>query len=601
MLATIFTAFFACAETDGTARAVTPEIKTPVSVRGTVTDVFFDPVDTAFVFLVLDRGGHISYISAQTSDAAATLKSFQPFIGREVVVSGLEFEVPPKRNRTVMKRQIGINSATDISFADKSEKDPFAVPALDDKSLSLDSIQSAGPRKAVGRVIARWSKNRVIIKKTNGDTLMAEFRDGIPLPNMGETIEVSGTPETDLYRIHLLRAVWRKSEIARGNTAAHETAATSKETPIKSLFWLYGRYIIYPKFYGQLLTVKGTLKDYIADETGERRLLLAADGFSVQIDCSNARESISGIEVGSVVSATGVCVLESDFWRPSAPLPKIKSLFLAARSNADIVVLRRPPWWTPARLLIAIGTLGVLAVTVLIWNILLKKVSDRKGRDLAAARFANSVSELKVRERTRLATELHDSVVQNLTGAIMKLRAADKMFESNPAASRKQLSLAVKTLDSCRDETRNCIWDLRNQALDEPVMDRVLVRTLAPHAGDAKLTVRFAVPRDRLTDNTAHAIICIIRKLVINAVRHGKAKAIQVAGCIDGERLLFSVKSDGCGFDPATCLGPDDGHFGLQGVQERLEAIGGEIAIVSAPGAGTAISASIAMAKEDRQ
>ena len=601
MLATIFTAFFACAETDGTARAVTPEIKTPVSVRGTVTDVFFDPVDTAFVFLVLDRGGHISYISAQTSDAAATLKSFQPFIGREVVVSGLEFEVPPKRNRTVMKRQIGINSATDISFADKSEKDPFAVPALDDKSLSLDSIQSAGPRKAVGRVIARWSKNRVIIKKTNGDTLMAEFRDGIPLPNMGETIEVSGTPETDLYRIHLLRAVWRKSEIAHGNTAAHETAATSKETPIKSLFWLYGRYIIYPKFYGQLLTVKGTLKDYIADETGERRLLLAADGFSVQIDCSNARESISDIEVGSVVSATGVCVLESDFWRPSAPLPKIKSLFLAARSNADIVVLRRPPWWTPARLLIAIGTLGVLAVTVLIWNILLKKVSDRKGRDLAAARFANSVSELKVRERTCLATELHDSVVQNLTGAIMKLRAADKMFESNPAASRKQLSLAVKTLDSCRDETRNCIWDLRNQALDEPVMDRVLVRTLAPHAGDAKLTVRFAVPRDRLTDNTAHAIICIIRKLVINAVRHGKAKAIQVAGCIDGERLLFSVKDDGCGFDPATCLGPDDGHFGLQGVQERLEAIGGEIAIVSAPGAGTAISASIAMAKEDRQ
>ena len=68
MLATIFTAFFACAETDVTVRTVTSEIKTPVSVRGTVTDVFFDPVDTGFVFLVLDRGGHISYISAQTSD-----------------------------------------------------------------------------------------------------------------------------------------------------------------------------------------------------------------------------------------------------------------------------------------------------------------------------------------------------------------------------------------------------------------------------------------------------------------------------------------------------------------------------------------------------
>ena len=162
------------------------------------------------------------------------MKSFQPFIGREVVVSGLEFEVPPKRNRTVMKRQIGINSATDISFADKSEKDPFAVPALDVKPLSLDSIQSAGPRKAVGRVIARWSRKRVIVKNINGDTLMAEFRDGIPLPGMGEMIEVSGTPETDLYRIHLLRAVWRKAVADCGECAATKDTDTPKQTPIKA-------------------------------------------------------------------------------------------------------------------------------------------------------------------------------------------------------------------------------------------------------------------------------------------------------------------------------------------------------------------------------
>ena len=85
----LFAAAFAYAETDGTARAEPRPNETPVSVRGTVTDVFFDPVDTGFVFLVLDRGGHISYISSQTSDATATLKSFQPFVGREVAVEGL--------------------------------------------------------------------------------------------------------------------------------------------------------------------------------------------------------------------------------------------------------------------------------------------------------------------------------------------------------------------------------------------------------------------------------------------------------------------------------------------------------------------------------
>ena len=365
------------------------------------------------------------------------------------------------------------------------------------------------------------------------------------------------------------------------------------ETPLKSLFWLNDRYIIDPRFYGQTLTVKGTLKDYVADETGERRLLLAADGFSVQIDCSDARESIIDIEVGSFVAATGVCVIESDFWRPSAPFPKHKSLFLAARSSADIVVLARPPWWTPARLAVVIAALVLLMTAVLVWNVLLQKISDKKGRDLAAARFARSASELKVSERTRLATELHDSIVQNMTGAAMKLRAADKLFEANPDESRRQLALALKTLDSSRDEIRNCIWDLRNQMLDEPTMDKALRRVLSPHIGDTKLAVRFAVPRERFSENTAHAIICVIRELAINAVRHGKAKSLQVAGCVEDGKLLFSVKDDGCGFDAENAPGPEAGHFGLQGVQERIEAIGGTLEIQSGQGKGTKVSCCI--------
>ena len=87
----------------------------------------------------------------------------------------------------------------------------------------------------------------------------------------------------------------------------------------------------------------------------------------------------------------------------------------ALYTSHNSLLFTRPPWWTPARLLIVIGVLAFIAFAVLVWNILLKKVSDRKGRDLAAARFANSESELKVRDRTRLALALESGAAGAIT------------------------------------------------------------------------------------------------------------------------------------------------------------------------------------------
>ena len=576
------------------ASAQSPKYGALTSAQGRVVGVFQDYVDSNFAFMVLNSSGHFVYSCILTNDTASVIRDLQTYIGRNVSISGNNIS-PTIINRPLTGRQIFINSLSDIKPIDNDNRDPFNVPSLD-FSLTTAELAASEPRKTHGTVAARWQKRKAILRLENGETMMAEFRDGTPLPQVGDNIEVAGTPVTDLYRLHFTRAFWRK-------TASAKLSSSEKvpSVPLSKLFITKGRFILNPKYYGRPVAVKGRARELVMDENGGRRLLIENDGLTIQIDCGDAAEALGEIEIGSLVSASGICVIDSEFWSGAVPFPRNKSLFIVARSNGDLQILARPPWWTPARLLIVIGVLALFASAVLVWNILLKKVSDRKGRDLAAARFANSVSELKVRERTRLATELHDSVVQILTGAIMKLRAADKMFESDPAASKKLLSLAMKTLDSCRDETRNCIWDLRNQALDEPVMDKVLVRALAPHAGDAKLTVRFAVPRDRLTDNTAHAIICATRELLLNAVRHGKAKSVQVAGCIDGARLHFSVKDDGIGFNPATRPGPDEGHFGLQGVQERIEAIGGEVKIVSTPGAGTKVSASIAMPKEGRQ
>ena len=137
------------------------------------------------------------------------------------------------------------------------------------------------------------------------------------------------------------------------------------------------------------------------------------------------------------------------------------------------------------------------------------------------------------------------------------------------------------------------MWDLRNQTLDDVTMDDAIRRTLAPHLAGASLSVRFEVDRELFSDTTALAILRIIRELTVNAVLHGRATAIKVAGCIENGRLMFSVADNGCGFDPDSAPGVEQGHFGLQGVAERAERLNGELMIRSTPYKGTKAQVSI--------
>ena len=107
--------------------------------------------------------------------------------------------------------------------------------------------------------------------------------------------------------------------------------------------------------------------------------------------------------------------------------------------------------------------------------------------------------------------------------------------------------------------------------------------------------LRFNVSRRIIPDNEFHSILCIIRELVINAIRHGGASTIKIAGASEGGRILFSVTDNGCGFKPDDRPGMEQGHFGLEGIIERARALGGTISIDSAPGRGTCVTANIAL------
>ena len=335
--------------------------------------------------------------------------------------------------------------------------------------------------------------------------------------------------------------------------------------------------------------MSGTLLDVSRPGTPHGKLILDCQG--VPVNVSVGATPPPGL--GSVLEVSGVCAITYDVDEANDDFVRLSGFDVIARGPSDVRTVSTPPWWTAGRLAAAVAFLLVAVAAMFVWNRMLNARAERRGRELLAERVELVESELRVEERTRLAVELHDSIAQNIMGVALQLDTAGKLARQNSPSAIGHLDMASKALESCHAELRACIWDLRNLALDEKDVNDAVRKAVNRHLDGAALAVRFSVPRDSLTDNAAHALLRIVRELVSNAVRHGRAKNVRVAGAVDGGRLLVSVADDGCGFDVGSRPGMAEGHFGLQGVRERIRRFGGDLEIDSAPGKGTRIAFSM--------
>lgn len=550
-----------------------------VKLCGTLRDAFDDEVDGSYTYLVLTCEGKLLYVPAPR------FKVGDGMIGAEIEIAGI-YDPKPCGGRRYMGPIVSVLNIDSIRLLKASDKDAFDVPVIDEtQSLGPMEIQALGKRRTSGTVLAAWRPNNILISTEHDRPIFATIANQ-SLPTTGASVEVAGLPETDLFSISLSRAVWRPSK---------DAPIASKKPTSTSFNSLFGNpdenRRVMPYFNGVPVQVKG---DVVGFESVEGHLaeISISDGKRIlTVDTSMVPGAADDISVGCRIDVTGVCVLETDNWRPGALFPPASGYRIVVRAQDELRIVAHPPWWTPGRLFVIIGILAA-ALALLLLRMALKR---RFGAIIAKAKI-----DARVGERTRLAVELHDSIAQNLTGVAMEIRSAKRAKTADPRGMDRHLNLAAATLDSCRSELRNCIWDLRSMTLDDARTDEAIRRTLHQHLSGARLEVRFNVPRRLLPDSTLHAILRIVRELTINAVRHGSANDIKVAGCIDGGRLLFSVRDNGCGFDPEHAPGMRDGHFGLQGIRERIETLEGDFEIESAAGRGTKVSISIPLPTKER-
>lgn len=480
-----------------------------------------------------------------------------------------------------------------ISIRDRAASAIELSDAFDNLSMTRSSdIISLGRRSVTGWIVAAWQKNGAMLRTANGDYFILALARDEALPRYGEYVKATGLPVSDLYQITLLNA-----DLIRQNGPPIET----KEAETGSIKLLIrdksGRKRINYSSQGRTIAITGRVQD-IAIDDGTCRLSIEGVSSPITVDASANPSTLASVRNGCLIALKGTCVAEVESPQLNTKFHRLGGIRIVPHSPADLTILESPSWWAtiPWQTVSFCLSAGLLLIAV--WNIFLRRLAEKRGRELAGETLARAVSDLKVYERTRLAVELHDSIAQSLTGIALELDTAELVESHEHDKMKKHLAVASGALRSCRAELRNCLWDLRHETLENDNVESAIRNTLQPHCGSANLSVRFSAPRDRISDNTTHAILRIIRELTVNALRHGKATTVRIAGAIEGDWLKFSVTDNGCGFDPENCPNDEQGHYGLLGIRERINTFEGQLQINSTPGNGTKVTIALRMPRE---
>lgn len=554
-------------------------------IAGTVKDAFPDELDALYSFLVLQTERDTIYV-ARRHLVPDTLQT-RTLIGADIVARGMPVSSKPF-NRLHLGRHFLVSDPSGIRVTRPAAADIFQADDLSEGlELRPQDMSALDRHRACGRVLAVLHDGSFFIRTESGRVVRVQACDD-GAPRTGDVVEAVGFPESNLYHLDLVRAIWRPADIAIPPEDVPEDV-----TPASIISGTGARRVVQAQYHGRLIRLTGKVLSLPETGNADGIMRLACRNHIVPIDIGSLEPSGPNLVRDSTVSVVGVCVMDIETWRPNAAFPKIRGFTVVPRTSDDIMILAQPPWWTPRRLFILLCILVPIVLVSIILNFILRRLVERRSRALLREQSAKLAEVLRVDERTRLAAELHDSVAQDLTGISMQIETAEDLAADAPEKLRRILGTASRSLLNCRAELRDCLWDLRSHALDERNMGDAIARTLKPHLEGIELALRFNVPRAVVSDATAHATLQIVRELATNAIRHGHAGHLRICGAIDGKRLLFSVADDGCGFDPDTAPGAAQGHFGLSGIRERIRKLGGTIDIQSSSETGTKVTVTL--------
>ena len=240
-------------------------------------------------------------------------------------------------------------------------------------------------------------------------------------------------------------------------------------------------------------------------------------------------------------------------------------------------------WWFRALCLIVIG--------MLLWALYRWRVRQ-------IAREFSLTLDARVAERTRIARELHDTLLQGFHGVLLRFQTALELLPHRAGEAKQVLASTIDQAAAAITEGRDAVQGLRASATETNDLAES-IRTFADELaaeGGGKCAVRMEVlgaPRP-MHPIVRDEIFRIAAEALRNAFRHAGAQRIEMELRYDQRQLRLGVRDDGRGIQPEVLsAGGREGHFGLHGMRERAKLIGGKLTVWSAAEAGTEIELAI--------
>jgi signal transduction histidine kinase len=190
-------------------------------------------------------------------------------------------------------------------------------------------------------------------------------------------------------------------------------------------------------------------------------------------------------------------------------------------------------------------------------------------------------------ERNRLAREMHDTVIQGCTGISALLEAVVSTAEDKKAERSELLDYARMQARTTINEARHAIWNMRHDREMDVDLVEALEGVATQTMREFATTVEFQHDADHvpIAASVAHEILMTVREAVNNSIQHSGVSRVELK-LGSGGGITITVADRGCGFSTD---GAQAGHYGIVGMRERMQRLGGRLDLTSAPGLGTKV------------